>query len=364
MIKVSVIVPVYNAEKHLRQCLDSIISQTMREIEIICIDDGSSDGSVKILEEYSLKDSRINLIRQKNSGAGAARNRGLEAATGEYLSFLDSDDFFEPDMLAAAYKKAKEENSDIVVFGADLYWNDSDYFEDADWTLQKKRLPYTYPFAGTEIKSNPFRAFVGWAWDKLFRTKFIRDGGYKFQEQRTTNDMLFVYSAIVDAERISIIDTVLAHQRRNVAGSLSVSREKSWHCFYTALTALRDHLKQSGKYDRFERDFIDYALHFSLWNINSLKGQSYKKLYNKLRYEWFGDLGIDSLAPGRFEFKSEYRQYMHIKRTPYSLHRVIKTVLPISNKINSVLRCLRENGFGYTMRRIGGKMKIHLLKKR
>ena len=92
--KVSVIIPVYNVEEYLRECLDSIVKQTLREIEIICVDDGSTDNSLEILKEYAKKDNRITVITQKNLHAGVARNAGLAVAKGEYLSFLDSDDFF------------------------------------------------------------------------------------------------------------------------------------------------------------------------------------------------------------------------------------------------------------------------------
>ena len=98
--KVSVILPVYNVSDYLRQCMDSIVGQTLKDIEIICVDDGSTDDSLAILKEYEAKDQRVKVIQQANAGAGAARNKGLEIATGEYLSFLDSDDFFEPDMVA------------------------------------------------------------------------------------------------------------------------------------------------------------------------------------------------------------------------------------------------------------------------
>ena len=98
--RVSVIVPVYNAEDTIRNCLDDITGQTLRETEIICVDDGSSDASVSILEEYRRKDNRIKIIRQENQGAGAARNTGMKEAQGDYLCFLDSDDRFEPVMLA------------------------------------------------------------------------------------------------------------------------------------------------------------------------------------------------------------------------------------------------------------------------
>lgn len=95
MIKVSVILPVYNTGKYLRQCLESIENQTLKNFEVFCVDDGSTDDSVEIISEYEKKDSRFHLLEQKNAGGGAARNHGMEAAKGEYLAFLDSDDFFE-----------------------------------------------------------------------------------------------------------------------------------------------------------------------------------------------------------------------------------------------------------------------------
>ena len=125
-LKVSVIVPVYNGEKYIEECMDSIVGQTLREIEIICVDDGSTDGSPEILERFRRQDKRVRLISQENAGAGAARNRGFKEAGGEYLSFLDADDFFEPDMLETAYRKAKEQKAQILVFGSDQYRTHTD----------------------------------------------------------------------------------------------------------------------------------------------------------------------------------------------------------------------------------------------
>ena len=113
-IIISLIIPVYNVENYLRQCLDSIINQTLKEIEIICINDGSTDSSKQILEEYALKDERIKIINQKNKGAGAARNSGIDAATGEYIGFVDSDDWVNLDAFEKLYNKITRENVDIV----------------------------------------------------------------------------------------------------------------------------------------------------------------------------------------------------------------------------------------------------------
>ena len=116
MVKVSVIIPVYNAQQYLKQCLDSICQQTLHEIEIICIDDGSTDDSLRILQEYTKKESRLQILTQKNQGAGAARNCGLRAAKGLYLSFLDADDFFEPNMLEEALNEIETYKADFICF--------------------------------------------------------------------------------------------------------------------------------------------------------------------------------------------------------------------------------------------------------
>ena len=115
MIKVSVILPVYNTGKYLRQCLESIENQTLKNFEVFCVDDGSTDDSVEIISEYVKKDSRFHLLKQKNAGGGAARNHGMEAAKGEYLAFLDSDDFFEPGLLEKQAKRLDETKADLSV---------------------------------------------------------------------------------------------------------------------------------------------------------------------------------------------------------------------------------------------------------
>ena len=139
-IKVSVILPVYKTEPYLRQCLDSIVNQTLKEIEIICINDSSPDNSLSILEEYAARDPRIRILTQPNGGAGAARNNGMRHAHGKYLSIVDSDDFFEPAMLEEAYKKAEEISADFVVFRSDQYFTETGEYKDLPWAMRIKLL--------------------------------------------------------------------------------------------------------------------------------------------------------------------------------------------------------------------------------
>ena len=120
-VKVSVIIPVYNSEAYLKECLDSVVHQTLQDIEIICVDDGSTDASMDILQKYAQKDERFRILEQQHLGGGAARNLGLKEAEGEYLSFLDSDDYFELDMLQKIYLRCKEKKADVGVFGVMCY---------------------------------------------------------------------------------------------------------------------------------------------------------------------------------------------------------------------------------------------------
>ena len=306
---VSVIIPVYNVEQYLRQCIDSVRAQTLFDIEIICVNDSSTDGSLKILEEYAQKDERIKVVTQPNGGAGAARNRGLSMASGKYLSFLDSDDFFEPEMLELAYQKAEEDKADFVVFNSDQYYTDKKKFINVSWTLREKELPPYTPFNHRQMTDNIFKVFVGWAWDKLYNREFVLQNHLLFQEQRTSNDLLFVFSAVAIAKRISVVKKVLAHQRRDAKDSLSKTRENSWHCFYDALTALRERMVSEGLYREVEKDYINYALHFSLWNIRTLAEPTKSMLIRKMKAEWFEDLGISDKNEDYFYNKKEYKEY-------------------------------------------------------
>ena len=129
MTKISVIIPVYNAENYLKKCIDSVINQTLTDIEIICINDGSTDNSLKILEEYALQDNRIKIINQENQGAGAARNAGIKVSSGTYIGFIDPDDFYpSKDVLNILYTNATEHDV-LVCGGSVIFYKDNEFFE-------------------------------------------------------------------------------------------------------------------------------------------------------------------------------------------------------------------------------------------
>lgn len=308
--KISVIIPVYNAEKYLKQCLDAIINQTLKDIEIICINDGSTDSSLKILKEYSLKDNRIVLLNQENGGAGAARNKGLEVAKGEYLSFLDADDFFEKDMLELAYDKCSQNNADFLVFRSDKFDMIQNKYIPSDWTIQKTLIPAKPYFSYLDIKKDVFKLFVGWAWDKLYKREFIIKNNILFQDLRTTNDLTFVFISLIKANKILILDKILAHHRIGSKNSLSSTREYSWNCFHLALTALKYELIKLKKYDYLKQSFINYAVHAILWNYNTFSLETQRKLVQYIQDGNLKNLEVDNFNEDYFWNKNEFKQYI------------------------------------------------------
>lgn len=309
---VSVIIPIYNMEKYIRQCLDSVLGQTLQKIEVLCVNDGSTDRTPKILQDYAEKDQRVRVITQKNSGAGTARNRGLAEAKGETLSFLDADDFFEPDMLETAYLKWQETKSQIIVFDSDQYFEDTGEFKQGN-SIRWNVIPPYEPFHRRCFPENPFRVFIGWAWDKLFDARFIQENNLTFQELRTTNDLYFVFSAIALSERIAVSDRKLVHHRRNVFSSLSNTREQSWRCFYEALLKLKQTLTDRGIYNELEQDYVNYCLHACLWNLESLKGESREKLFRMLKEEGFENLGLNGRDMIYFDSRTDYEKLTRIR---------------------------------------------------
>lgn len=316
--KVSVIMPIYNSSEFLRDGLDSILKQTLADIEIICVDDGSKDNSLEILREYEKKDSRIRVIAQENQGAGAARNHGMSYAKGEYLSFLDSDDFFERDMLKDAYDAAHAAEADVCVFDADLFDHTTKEYKPCTWAFRRQYFPDHQPFSPLEeeVRDNIFRMFNGWPWDKLYRREFVERIHLEYQNLRTTNDMFFVFIGLARAKKIVTVDKVLVHQRVNVKTSLSRTREKSWNCFYTALLAMQEELKRCRLYERLEKAFVNWALNFSLWQLNTMEGEAFNKTYNLLKREGFERLDITRHDRSYFFNSKEYLQFLKVFTTP------------------------------------------------
>lgn len=177
----SVIIPIYNGEKYLEQCLESILDQTLKEFEVICVDDGSTDGTTRILDKYIMMDQRIQVYHQSNQYAGVARNTGMKYAKGKYILFLDGDDFFENKMLEKMYAQIERDNADICVCDGYKYDDQNGTFVKGIEYLDAKRIPEKVPFSIKEEGEVIFNFTTMHLWNKMFRFAFIKEQGIKFK---------------------------------------------------------------------------------------------------------------------------------------------------------------------------------------
>ena len=286
--KVSVIVPVHNTERYLRQCLDSLVRQTLREIEIICIDDGSSDGSLAILMDYAALDSRVRVIEQEGAGAGAARNVGLDVALGEYVIFLDSDDFFELCMLEEAYVSGVSEGADVVLFSASAYDQASGRTYSMPWSLDTSLIP-SASCRTEKLYDRIFQIAKPAPWTKLFLRSFVVETGARFQNLKNTNDLYFVYLCLALSTKISWVEKALVTYRRGVSGIQS-SKGRYPREFYYALQALKQGLVERGVFDRVKSSYMEMARSNVEWNFKDI---SIKDLPTDERVEIREKLGLD-----------------------------------------------------------------------
>jgi glycosyltransferase involved in cell wall biosynthesis len=273
-VKVSIIIPVYNVEQYLRQCLDSVVNQTLKDIEIICIDDGSSDSSLEILHEYSSKDSRIKIITQQHEGAGAARNKGLAVANGKYLSFLDSDDFFETDMLEQMYNCSEKYNTDIVICKSNTFDNGNIKEQN---NIKDKLLPNKEVFSSLDIPKYAFQFHMGWCWDKLYKTSFIRGLGISFQNLKKHNDAFFSHISMINAKRIYVLNKKLIYYRNNLSSSISQMKINEDEYIFLSkdfLEEIKKYLIENKIFGKFKQSYVNYCM-FSV--INHFKYLSFKE---------------------------------------------------------------------------------------
>ena len=288
--KVSVIVPVYNVAEYLGQCLDTILLQTLQDIEVICVDDGSTDNSLEILNTYAFLDERIKVIHQENAGAAAARNRGLKEATGEFISVLDSDDFFHPEMLEKMVAKAEEDESDVVICGYTVF--DDATQEDYTATKLPQNLVYRSPFAPSDIGLDLFMFSYLQAWTKLVRSSFIKKHNIHFDESvRYCDDNMFSLWVIGVAKKISCMPDLFIHYRWNTTGQQSAHKPLTLtkdHCSTHSQAYI--HIKESNPNYNLVDCFIPRVRKSLVGDISDLEHNQKRNALHSIRKNLHPDL--------------------------------------------------------------------------
>lgn len=309
--KISVILTVYNTEDVLRETLDSIFGQKMRDFELIVIDDGSTDGSLDILNEYAAKDARMTVVSQENQGVSSARNLGLSRASAPYTLILDGDDVFVPDMFGSLVATAEREGADVTIGACCEYDTETHRCFPMNYALKLDMLPPDrLSFTPAEVSGVLFEAFMGWPWDRLYRTELLKSSGLTFPQLPNSEDGPFVYEATVRANRVAIVPYILVWHRSNRAGSISNSRLANPEAFYDATLMIKSFLKsEPGRWEMYEKSFLNWAFDYALWNATSLPdGEVRAGLERKIVEGGFPELEIDEHPMSFFDLYPDIEQ--------------------------------------------------------
>ena len=315
MPKISVIIPVYNVEKYLRQCLDSVINQTYKDLEIICVDDCSTDNSRQILQEYAKKDERIKILyNKKNSKLGPTRNNGLKVATGKYIHFLDSDDWLEPNAYETLINDA-EKGYDAVYF----LWNNVD-IKNGAILPQNFKKSFSRAWVIEESGVN--------AWHGLYKKDFLSENNLEFNDYSCMEDLEFTYKAIIFSNNMCVLDKQLLNYRINNPNSLISKYHKFYYCALNSYNTIYEISKQLSENDRdeilsvmlnsvlyrvfgaFEKDFLNiYELKQIISNIDLNVFKKDKKYYQW--YKYYED--FENLSPFMIKLKCRLKLFLREK---------------------------------------------------
>lgn len=323
---VSVVVPIYKVERYLGDCVDSILEQTLKSLEIILVDDGSPDGSPAMCDAYAARDSRVRVIHQENQGAGPARNAGLATARGKYIIFLDADDIYHPQMLERMVTRAERYHADVVICRAEALEEKNGRTRSMPNQLRKELL------RGVDINafcprlerpSQLFQFCAGWPWDKLYRRDFVQRAGLQFQSLPHTNDAFFVYMSLIRAAVVSVEPTVLVQHRMHGA-SISHNTGRSTTSLADALLAIHEQVLAQGN-TQLACSFHHWAMNMAVWHYMQLTGPAAEMFRDCLRRVVEPALQLLQKGAGYYPRKRDWVRYK------VCVAPEISVVLPIYN---------------------------------
>ena len=292
VIKVSVIMPIYNAYDYLREAIEGVLSQTLREIELICIDDGSTDRSLSVIKEYQEKDERVRILTENNAGPSTARNKGIVRARGEYIIFLDADDFYEPALLETMYNRAVSDSLDVTAVKFDLYNNKQAKFLPALDEAHGSIFGHGAVVSKNEFPDHILQSTTGYAWNKLFKTSFIREKELVFApELYVFEDVHYVTTALSLAERVGRIENVLIHHRVYSEQSRAKLFRKYYHQVPVVYLKIKEHLMHHGMYIPLARSYLNLSASRCYKIYNILWSDAKEDFWNMLHNGYADSLG-------------------------------------------------------------------------
>lgn len=316
---ISIIMPVYNVEKFLQKTIRSVQNQTFTDFEVICVDDGSTDRSVEIIQETAREDSRFSLLEQKNAGAGAARNYGFSFARGEYAIFLDSDDLFSPELLEKLHNAISQNKAQIATCNFST-------FDELGNTALRKGIHTEWLPKGTTVfnyKDCPhliMNIINPTPWNKLYRSDFIRENNLKYEEISSTNDITFAAVSVAAADRITYVPDYLVKYRVGHSGSITSTKTKNLNNVAIAVSSAVRQVKELPCYGEIKNAVIRFSVENYLFALKKyipdFSADNARVFYEHV-HKTFNESDFDNVTEQMVSNQTLYHQYRIIRNNNY-----------------------------------------------
>ena len=263
--KLSIIVTIFNLADVLVPCLISIENQTEKPLEVILVDDGSTDDSVKIIQDFLKRNSNWKCLSTSNKGVGSARNLGITCSQGDYVLILDGDDIFDRNFFQFMMNETLDD-PDIVICKSRELDHITNLSIPLDWSVKFDFLPHENRFSPDDLQGTIFYSFMGWAWDKMYKREFLIKNNLKFPTYRNSEDLVFVYKSLFMAQTIKVINKSLIFHRVNRFQSVSNTLDEYPEEFHKALRDIEDALLARPEiFSREKECYLAWKVDFSLW---------------------------------------------------------------------------------------------------
>lgn len=313
MVKVSVVIPVYNVEEFLDDCLNSIVNQTLSDIEIICINDGSTDNSLEILKGYAEKDNRIQIISQENQGHAVATNKGISLAKGEYLYLMDSDDYIKLNALEDTYQLCKSKDLDFIIFKAINYYELEDkYYESEVYSMQNLlKSVGDDVFTFKDIPDNVLFEMSVTPWSKLYNREFIIGCGAKFPEGLIFDDNVFFWQVLFNAKRIYFYDEFL-FTRRWYSSSSTTSGDQRYLDSLKIVNLIGEEFRKYGQFEHHKVKLYNEKVHMGHFRYRHIRKEFKELFFNAWRDDLIETFADEELFKDFFNnLKTEYKNMVY-----------------------------------------------------
>lgn len=322
----SVVIPAYNAGPYISETIQSVLRQTLQSFEIICVDDGSTDNTTETISRCAALDDRVFLLEQENQYAGVARNCGIERAVGEYVTFLDADDFLAPNALESYYLAAKSCSADVVVAATYQFKQGESHAKKTDNWLREDFVPRASCFSAREYPQFAFNFTPGGPGGKCFRRDFIREANLSFLPLPKSEDFYFIHLGIAKASSIALVRNPV-YFIRMLPTSLERRKSEMPLVFWEAILLFEARLKEEGLFERFKQSFINENVNRFANNLKECDEGASDLILRKLSEVGESALGL-GVFPDRYFYMTENYEYLCAR-----LEMPLEITSPVSRKL-------------------------------